>query len=44
MEMGINWWQEDTYLSTKAREKELMQQQETLVARLEKLEANSNPS
>jgi len=44
MEMGINWWQEDTYLSTKAREKELMQQQETLVARLEKLEANSNLS
>ena len=44
MEMGINWWQEDTYLSTKAREKELMQQQETLVARLEKLEANNNPS
>ena len=44
MEMGINWWQEDTYLSTKAREKELMLQQETLVARLEKLEANSNPS
>jgi hypothetical protein len=39
MEMGINWWQEDTYLSTKAREKELMLQQETLVARLEKLEA-----
>jgi hypothetical protein len=44
MEMGINWWQEDTYLSTKAREKELMQQQETLVARLEKLEASSNLS
>ncbi len=44
MEMGINWWQEDTYLSTKAREKELMQQQETLVARLEKLEAKNNPS
>jgi hypothetical protein len=39
MEMGINWWQEDTYLSTKAREKELMQQQETLDARLQKLEA-----
>jgi hypothetical protein len=39
MEMGINWWQEDTYLSTKAREKELMQQQEILEARLEKLEA-----
>jgi len=39
MEMGINWWQEDTYLSTKAREKELIQQQETLEARLDKLEA-----
>jgi hypothetical protein len=39
MEMGINWWQEDTYLSTKAREKELIQHQETLEARLEKLEA-----
>lgn len=44
MEMGINWWQEDTYLSTKAREKELMQQQDSLVARLEKLEGTSNPS
>ena len=42
MEMGINWWQEDTYLSTKAREKELMQQQATLEARLEKLEAMNN--
>jgi hypothetical protein len=42
MEMGINWWQEDTYLSTKAREKELMLQQETLEARLEKLEALNN--
>lgn len=43
MEMGINWWQKDTYLSTKAREKELMQQQETLEARLEKLEAMNKP-
>ena len=43
MEMGINWWQEDTYLSTKAREKELMQQQEKLEARLEKLEALTKP-
>ena len=39
MEMGINWWQEDTYLSTKAREKELMKQQDALESRLEKLEA-----
>jgi hypothetical protein len=44
MEMGINWWQEDTYLSTKAREKELMQQQESLEARLEKLEAINKTS
>lgn len=43
MEMGINWWQEDTYLSTKAREKELMQQQEALEVRLEKLEALNKP-
>lgn len=43
MEMGINWWQEDTYLSTKAREKELMQHQEELVSRLEKLEAMNRP-
>ncbi len=43
MEMGINWWQEDTYLSTKAREKELMQQQQDLEARLIKLEAISKP-
>lgn len=38
MEMGINWWQEDTYLSTKAREKELNEKQEELNKRLEKLE------
>jgi hypothetical protein len=44
MEMGINWWQEDTYLSTKAREKELMQQQESLEARLEKLENTGKSS
>ena len=35
MEMGINWWQEDTYLSTKA--KEILQ--ENLQLRIEKLEA-----
>ena len=43
MEMGINWWQEDTYLSTKAREKEQMQQQEALELRLQKLEAGNKP-
>jgi len=37
LEMGINWWQDDSYLSSKAKEKEI-QQDETLLARLEKLE------
>jgi len=40
MEMGINWWQEDTYLSTKAREKEIALENEGLKKRLEKLEAS----
>jgi hypothetical protein len=44
MEMGINWWQEDTYLSTKAREKELMQQHDVMEARLQKLESMNKPS
>jgi len=35
--MGINWWQDDPYLSSKAREKELIQQEE-FEARLKKLE------
>jgi len=39
MEMGINWWQEDTYLSTKAKEKENKILQENLQLRIEKLEA-----
>jgi Gas vesicle protein len=43
MEMGINWWQEDTYLSTKAREKELMAHQDDLMSRLEKLESMNKP-
>jgi hypothetical protein len=38
LEMGINWWQDDPYLSSKAREKELIQQ-EVFEARLKKLEA-----
>jgi hypothetical protein len=41
MEMGINWWQEDTYLSTKAREKELNEKQEELNKRLERLESQN---
>jgi hypothetical protein len=41
--MGINWWQDDPYLSSKARENEI-QQQEALLARIEKLEAKSKPA
>ena len=40
MEMGINWWEEDTYLSNKAKEKELQQKNDELIDRLEKLEAS----
>lgn len=39
-EIGINWWEDDTYLSTKARESELKQQNDRLLERLEKLEAS----
>jgi hypothetical protein len=41
LEMGINWWQDDPYLSSQARENEIYQQ-EKLLARLEKLEARNN--
>ncbi|MEI7675676.1 MAG: gas vesicle protein [Bacteroidales bacterium] len=39
MEMGINWWQEDPYLSTKAKDKEQQILQDDLQQRIEKLEA-----
>lgn len=38
MEMGINWWQQDPYLSSKAREIE--KETETLKQRLDRLEAD----
>lgn len=41
MEMGINWWQDDAFLSSKAQEgTELKQQNDLLIERLEKLEAS----
>ncbi|MEI6141345.1 MAG: gas vesicle protein [Mariniphaga sp.] len=40
MEMGINWWQDDVFLSSKAQETELKQQNDKLLERLEKLEAS----
>jgi hypothetical protein len=38
MEMGINWWQQDSFLSSKAREAELEKENEALKERLERLE------
>jgi hypothetical protein len=39
MEMGINWWQQDSYLSTKAKEAEIEKENVELKQRLERLEA-----
>ena len=39
MEMGINWWQQDPYLSTKARESEIEKENTEMKKRLERLEA-----
>lgn len=41
-EMGINWWEEDSYLCTKAREKETEKERDELKERLTKLEASIN--
>jgi ABC-type phosphate transport system auxiliary subunit len=38
MEMGINWWQVDSYLSTKAKEAEIEKENTELKKRLEQLE------
>ncbi|MCX5667697.1 MAG: gas vesicle protein [Candidatus Omnitrophica bacterium] len=38
MEMGINWWQQDSYLSTKAKETEIEKENVALKKRLERLE------
>jgi hypothetical protein len=39
MEMGINWWQQDPYLSSEAKETRLEQENKTLKSRLERVEA-----
>ncbi len=39
MEMGINWWQQDSYLSSKAKESEIEKENVMLKKRLERLEA-----
>ena len=38
MEMGINWWQQDSYLSTKARGSEIEKENAALKKRLDTLE------
>ncbi len=40
MEMGINWWQDDTFLSPKNQDPDLKLQNELLQVRLDKLEAS----
>ena len=39
MEMGINWWQQDSYLSTKAKDNEMAKENVLLKKRLDHLEA-----
>ena len=39
MEMGINWWQQDPYLSTKAKDSVVVKENAALKKRLERLEA-----
>ena len=41
MEMGVNWWQTDSYLSSKAKEIELEKTNTDLLKRVEKLEARA---
>ncbi|MBU0479317.1 gas vesicle protein [bacterium] len=37
-EMGINWWEQDSYLSTKAKDAEIEKEKAGLQKRLEQLE------
>ena len=39
MEMGINWWQQDSYLSSKAKDNEIEKENTVLKKRLDRLEA-----
>ena len=41
MEMGINWWQQDSYLSSGARVEELETENESLSRKLGRLEAEN---
>ena len=39
MQMGINWWQQDSYLSSKAKETETEKENAVLKKRLDRLES-----
>jgi len=39
MQMGINWWQQDSYLSTRAKQTEIEKENASLKKRLVRLEA-----
>ena len=39
MEMGINWWQQDSCLSSKAKDSEIAKENVVLKKRLDRLEA-----
>jgi len=39
MEIGINWWQQDSYLSSKAKDTVIEKENKTLRNRIERLEA-----
>lgn len=41
MEMGINWWQQDSYLSSEARSVEMEKENESLKKKLARLEAKT---
>jgi hypothetical protein len=41
MEMGINWWQTDSYLSSKAQESENEERIKNLEAEVHKLKSNA---
>ena len=44
LEMGVNWWQTDAYLSTKAKEAELETKNTDLLKRIEQLESRIKPA
>ncbi|MFH1504857.1 MAG: gas vesicle protein [Candidatus Omnitrophota bacterium] len=41
MEMGINWWQQDSYLSSKAKEKAIEKENKELKKRISRLETKT---